>query len=355
MTSRPRSVPPNTRVTRSSHAAAAPSDELIAVHRTRTAIPSYGDAPCAGAPSSSAAAATTTTTTNSHLVAQAEALARMTLEMNLRSVSRQANRLEADLKTLVQSTANDTAFRAQNESRLQDMWKEILAVKAHVAQDRDTKHLADEACRQEMRSAMEEMRSEISGVRETVGGLQTAVADLPSAKQIQAALSQSSDGDAARDRRERMYTCCLDYAVNYTKLLGLGSVSHRLAAAHAVEPVDTAAHPRSSQVDAPVEPRPQDDTSGRCRLLHALPPAAVEARRRHGGVFAARDSAARPGALPGPPAAAAQLGGVLPGGAVGGRQGRGGEGAAAGYDGCDGGVGKYMRLFTAGYVVDEGW
>ncbi|OAR02831.1 hypothetical protein LLEC1_05167, partial [Akanthomyces lecanii] len=118
-------------------------------------------------------------------------------------VSKQADRLERELRALVRSTAQDEAFRAQHESRLRDMWKEILAVKAHVArEDRDARNVADEECRRETRRVMDEMRSEIAGVKEMVGGLTSTLAELPSAEQMQAALSQSSEGDAARDRQE---------------------------------------------------------------------------------------------------------------------------------------------------------
>ncbi|ATY63178.1 hypothetical protein A9K55_008436 [Cordyceps militaris] len=193
---RHRSVPPApTRITRS-HANSSPSKSIIAVHHsTRRSHPNT---------------ATTTTTTPhassssgrsaavSHLAAQADALAKMTLEMNLRSVSKQADRLERDLRALVQGTSNDAAFRAQHEIRLQDMWKEILAVKAHAAQDRDTRHLADQECQQATRRIMDEMRADIAGVRDAVGGLAATLAEMPSPEQMQAALSQSSEGDDAR-------------------------------------------------------------------------------------------------------------------------------------------------------------
>ncbi|KAK8146739.1 hypothetical protein G3M48_002661 [Beauveria asiatica] len=190
MSTRPRSVPPAStdRVTRSHAAAAAAaaaaatassSSSLIAVHRSSTIT----------APKS-------TSTDASRLAAQADALAKMTLEMNLRSVGKQADRLERDLRTLVQATARDAAFRAQHETRLQDLWKEILAVKAHLAAagDRDdaARGLADEACRSEARRLAEEMRGEMAGVKEMVKGLRTALSEMPSAEQMQAALSQSS-------------------------------------------------------------------------------------------------------------------------------------------------------------------
>lgn len=215
MPARPRSVPPtlstSTRVTRSSRAnLPLPSDGLIAVHRTSTIRHDAAAATITTTSNAASASSSASVAAGSRLVAQADALAKMTLEMNLRSVSKQANRLEQELRALVRSTAQDEAFRAQHESRLQDMWKEILAVKAHAAQaDEDgrrdaTRHLADEECRHETRRAMDEMRSEIAGVKELVGGLASTLAEMPSAEQMQAALSQSSEGDAARDRQESM-------------------------------------------------------------------------------------------------------------------------------------------------------
>ncbi|KAM3499902.1 hypothetical protein MY10362_006876 [Beauveria mimosiformis] len=198
MSTRPRSVPPAStyRVTRSHAAAAAAtasssssSSSLIAVHRSSTITAPKST-------STDAAPPTSTTTAASRLAAQADALAKMTLEMNLRSVGKQADRLERDLRTLVQATARDAAFRAQHETRLQDLWKEILAVKAHLAAagDRDdaARGLADEACRSEARRLAEEMRGEMAGVKEMVNGLRTALSEMPSAEQMQAALSQSS-------------------------------------------------------------------------------------------------------------------------------------------------------------------
>ncbi|OAA73535.1 hypothetical protein ISF_00436 [Cordyceps fumosorosea ARSEF 2679] len=210
MTNRPRSLPPastTTRVTRSSNANNPPSGNLIAVHRTSTRTSRSN-------PTSTAITATTTSSSHapsrsvtvisagSHLAAQAEALAKMTLEMHLRCVSKQASRLERDLQALVQTTKDDAAFRAQHEARLQDMWKEILAVKAHAAQDRDTRHLADAECRTETTRVMDEMRAELTGVKTMIGSLAATLAEMPSAEQMQAALSQSSDGDASRDRQE---------------------------------------------------------------------------------------------------------------------------------------------------------
>ncbi|KAM3494515.1 hypothetical protein MY3957_002238 [Beauveria namnaoensis] len=215
MSTRPRSVPPasTSRVTRSHAAAAAatasssPSSSLIAVHRSSTITAAKSTSTDAAPPTSTS---TTTTAGASRLAAQADALAKMTLEMNLRTVGKQADRLERDLRVLVQATARDAAFRAQHETRLQDLWKEILAVKAHLAAARDrddaARGLADEACRSEARRLAEEMRGEMAGVKEMVKGLRTALSELPSAEQMQAALSQSSVDTQDSDPNTRRKT-----------------------------------------------------------------------------------------------------------------------------------------------------
>lgn len=202
MGSRPRSVPPTASVSRVTRRSGSPSSGIIAVHRTKTTIPSSVNT-SAAPPSSSTSLATNRNATTSRLEAQADALAKMTLEMNLRSVSRQADRLERELRSLVQTTSQDKAFRAQNEARLQDMWKEILAVKAHMAQERDTRHLTDDVCQQEMKRIADEMKGELDSVRQMVGSITTTLSEMPSVEQMHAALSQSqsqgrSDADGRR-------------------------------------------------------------------------------------------------------------------------------------------------------------
>ncbi|RDA95966.1 hypothetical protein CP533_5834 [Ophiocordyceps camponoti-saundersi (nom. inval.)] len=73
------------------------------------------------------------TTTDASLQGQAEALARMTVELNLRAVSVQAERLEKELKELVTLTSEDRAFRSRNEERVADVWREVVAVKTQMA------------------------------------------------------------------------------------------------------------------------------------------------------------------------------------------------------------------------------
>ncbi|KIL95180.1 hypothetical protein FAVG1_02112 [Fusarium avenaceum] len=65
---------------------------------------------------------------------QAEALAAMSFELNLRAVCALANRLEQDVRMLVSRTANDQEFRRQNEERMTKMMQEIQVVKIRMAQ-----------------------------------------------------------------------------------------------------------------------------------------------------------------------------------------------------------------------------
>ncbi|KAH7257085.1 hypothetical protein BKA59DRAFT_552767 [Fusarium tricinctum] len=65
---------------------------------------------------------------------QAEALATMSFELNLRAVWALANRLEQDVRMLVSRTANDQEFRRQNEERMTKMMQEVQVVKVHMAQ-----------------------------------------------------------------------------------------------------------------------------------------------------------------------------------------------------------------------------
>ncbi|KAM0203649.1 hypothetical protein ACHAPA_010279 [Fusarium lateritium] len=64
---------------------------------------------------------------------QAEALATMSFELNLRAVWALANRLEQDVRRLVSRTADDQEFRRQNEERMTKMMQEVQVVKAHMA------------------------------------------------------------------------------------------------------------------------------------------------------------------------------------------------------------------------------
>ncbi|PHH60046.1 hypothetical protein CDD81_2175 [Ophiocordyceps australis] len=68
------------------------------------------------------------------LQSRAEALAKMTLELNLRSVSVLAHGLEKEVQQLVAVTNDNSQFRQRHEQRIAQVWREILAVKASIAE-----------------------------------------------------------------------------------------------------------------------------------------------------------------------------------------------------------------------------
>ncbi|KAF5022931.1 hypothetical protein F66182_4997 [Fusarium sp. NRRL 66182] len=83
---------------------------------------------------------TTTTTASTPVPAEkmklskrAGALASMSLELRLRSVSSLANRLERDVQRLVLRTAEDQDFRRKNEERMTKIIHEVEAIKAYMA------------------------------------------------------------------------------------------------------------------------------------------------------------------------------------------------------------------------------
>lgn len=123
-------------------------------------------------------------TNASRLVAQADALARMTLELNLRAVSSQANRMEKQLRKLVLATADDAEFRRQNEARMSAMWREIVAVRQRAGEQKDIAFLDAETCRRETEKVVRGIRDEVGELKELVAGISTLVDGLPSAEEV---------------------------------------------------------------------------------------------------------------------------------------------------------------------------
>lgn len=79
----------------------------------------------------------TAPTKNPKLFAQADALTKMTFELNLRAVCGHAEHLENEVRKLVLRTELDKGFRHENEKRLADMMCEIQAVKTSMAMATD--------------------------------------------------------------------------------------------------------------------------------------------------------------------------------------------------------------------------
>lgn len=98
----------------------------------------------------------------------------MTLELNLRAVTNQAERLERDVKTLVLSTADDKAFRAANEARMESIYREITAVKQRMEEHKtdrtDLKQLVDETV-DGMRTEMVNMKTSLEDLSELLNTL----------------------------------------------------------------------------------------------------------------------------------------------------------------------------------------
>ncbi|RGP65683.1 hypothetical protein FLONG3_9186 [Fusarium longipes] len=67
------------------------------------------------------------------LLKQAEALATMSIEVNLRSLSTLAYSLQEDVRKLVHCTSDDQNFRRENEERMIKMMYEVQTVKAYMA------------------------------------------------------------------------------------------------------------------------------------------------------------------------------------------------------------------------------
>ncbi|KAH7328658.1 hypothetical protein B0I35DRAFT_473339 [Stachybotrys elegans] len=107
----------------------APLPELGQPRLTSCLLPS--PAPSQAPPS--AASGPPGASSGDGLINQANALAWMTFELNIRSIGLQANQLEKDIKALVICTERDKEFRAENEKRLREVWREVVVVQEHLA------------------------------------------------------------------------------------------------------------------------------------------------------------------------------------------------------------------------------
>jgi hypothetical protein len=124
----------------------------------------------------------------------------MTMELNMRRVSQQADRLEEDLKALVLCTSTDQKFRRTNEARLDDIWREILAVKSRMAEvggKQDNAKADLERCRQEAARAMEQIKQEMTEFKSACDSVKSLLAQLPSPAEV--ALFTAGSHDQSSD------------------------------------------------------------------------------------------------------------------------------------------------------------
>lgn len=119
---------------------------------------------------------------SAQLLTQADALARMTYELNMRSVSKQAERLESDLQALVLSTGEDVRFRKEHERRVQDLWKELIAVKAHMASLDGSQvdiRAEYESCQRHLSEWAEMLRNELGNIKGLLNSIHVQLDQLP--------------------------------------------------------------------------------------------------------------------------------------------------------------------------------
>ena len=124
---------------------------------------------------------------NSRALAHADALAKMTLELNMRSLGAQAQSLERDLQALVLRTSNDAEFRAQHERRLQELWREILAVKTHmsaVQESQEEAKMRSERCQRETSECIQGIRGEMEEYKGIVDSVYSLLDQLPASSEV---------------------------------------------------------------------------------------------------------------------------------------------------------------------------
>lgn len=124
---------------------------------------------------------------NNRLLAQADALAKMTFELNLRAVSAQAERLEKEIGALVARTSQDTEFRKEHEQRIMDVWREILSVKARVDGVNETHEdikVGLDRCQREAAEFQKQLRLEMGDLKGLVDGVASQLDSLPTSAEV---------------------------------------------------------------------------------------------------------------------------------------------------------------------------
>ncbi|KAL7935302.1 hypothetical protein V8C35DRAFT_299092 [Trichoderma chlorosporum] len=132
-----------------------------------------------------------TTRNGSKLLAHADALARMTIELNVRAVSAQTERLEKSLGALMMRTKEDEAFRESHDARLQSMCQEMLVVKQRMEEIQGPEWNGggrDEPgrCKKEMDTSIELLKKEMGELKGLVSGISSTLDKLPTAEEAEA-------------------------------------------------------------------------------------------------------------------------------------------------------------------------
>ncbi|KAL6904430.1 hypothetical protein GGI43DRAFT_382099 [Trichoderma evansii] len=137
-----------------------------------------------------------TTRPNSKLLASADALARMTIELNVRAMSAQTERLEKSLSALMMCTKEDKEFRKSHDTRLQSMVQEIQVVKQRMEEiqgpEWNSKSNNDlEQCKKDMDESIEQLRKEMGDLKGLVGDISSTLDKLPTVAEAEALINRT--------------------------------------------------------------------------------------------------------------------------------------------------------------------
>ncbi|ODA81766.1 hypothetical protein RJ55_00270 [Drechmeria coniospora] len=123
------------------------------------------------------------------LLSKADALAKMTVELNLRVVSAQAERLEREIKELVACTAQDRQFRKKNEERMTDMMREIWSIKLRmdeVAVGHTDVDALFTRCQRETEELRLQLRADVDDLRKQIDEALSRLDSLPCPADVEA-------------------------------------------------------------------------------------------------------------------------------------------------------------------------
>ncbi|EHK17498.1 uncharacterized protein TRIVIDRAFT_57363 [Trichoderma virens Gv29-8] len=129
-------------------------------------------------------------------LSNADVLARMTIELNMRAVGNQAERLEKDLSTLMMRAKEDKSFRERHEARLQNIFREILAVKQRMGEIQGPEWSGNgkvdlEECKKGMDESAELFRKELGELKGMVSDISSTVDKLPTAEEAEALMRRT--------------------------------------------------------------------------------------------------------------------------------------------------------------------
>ncbi|KAL6694915.1 hypothetical protein J3F84DRAFT_399849 [Trichoderma pleuroticola] len=141
------------------------------------------------------------------LITQAEALARMTIEFNIRTIGAHTERLEKGLSKLMTSTKEDKAFRERHDARLQKVCQEILAVKQRMEEIQGPEWDGNgkdglEGSKKEMSDSIELLKKEMEDLKGLVRNISRTLDKLPTAAEAGALVRRTRASVSTTGGRE---------------------------------------------------------------------------------------------------------------------------------------------------------